>query len=844
MSQWSHYHHITAFSEFLAYKTRVPVRGAILLNQSMDEVVLVKGWKKGANWSFPRGKINKDEKDLDCAIREVYEETGFDIKEAGLVQEEKDMKYIEIAMREQHMRLYVFRGIPMDTHFEPRTRKEISKIDWYKLSDLPTIKKNKQQDDHLAVNANKFYMVAPFLNPLKKWITQQRKNEINKAAHPTQPTQILTRNGEAAVGRTAGTVRTSVPAQKHEPVETQTPSDLPEVSVPQDASVHLKRLLNINGLMPASRDAPSEEQKSLDPGTSKSNALLSLLRSGSSGVASNTPAQEPQQQTPVSQPAYMARPPQEYPLQPTPIRAPFGGLSQPSQPPMPQSRFPGMNTAVHLPHGQLPVHQFHTGPGPVPMPRADPQMFNQQHMPHNQPPPVPHFPQQPIQPMGHPGNQRPPQPAPPLMQQSHNISFQQGANSIPQTSGPPSGRQTPAPYQRTGDPEFAQADPDNVPLRSVPPANKLPPPKLTSHSLALLSVFKNETSQQPRDIPTSDPLKQGKESLNRRKSQHQDNLLDLLKQPSIPTTTAVHDATEHPARVELAAQHTPSLRQAAVNQQPPLAKYGGASASPGYRERSQTTRKTQLGSGTTTAATVSGPLNIPQFEEVSKSASRHTSSARQRQTKDKKAPAPPFTILSRPNTGKKEPTTSTEPVARPPPQQQPQRHKQPEPAKPFQPQILRRQDKPDLEKSLPTHTVTVSEFSQRSSKRPTPEPQKEPAHLTYDRRPSQPAAQKEALLSLFGKSASPPVQAASATSNQSSPPSKSPLPSTVISPLDKVAFGADVQAEIAQATISRIGSFSSAPDSRSHTPNKPKATSPTNKAFLLGFLDGVAKGSR
>jgi len=35
---------------------------------------------------FPRGKINKDEKDLDCAIREVYEETGFDIKEAGLVR--------------------------------------------------------------------------------------------------------------------------------------------------------------------------------------------------------------------------------------------------------------------------------------------------------------------------------------------------------------------------------------------------------------------------------------------------------------------------------------------------------------------------------------------------------------------------------------------------------------------------------------------------------------------------------------------------------------------------------------------------------------------------------------
>jgi len=51
MSSWSHYHHLAAFQEFLDYKTRVPVRGAIMLNQDMDEVVLVKGWKKGAKFS-------------------------------------------------------------------------------------------------------------------------------------------------------------------------------------------------------------------------------------------------------------------------------------------------------------------------------------------------------------------------------------------------------------------------------------------------------------------------------------------------------------------------------------------------------------------------------------------------------------------------------------------------------------------------------------------------------------------------------------------------------------------------------------------------------------------------
>lgn len=125
-SQFSQSEHLAAYSEFLAYKTRVPVRGAILLNDAMDQVVLVKGWKKGARWSFPRGKINKDENDLDCAVREVYEETGYDARADGLIKEEPQMKYIEVSMREQHMRLYVFRGVPMEYPFEPRTRKEIS----------------------------------------------------------------------------------------------------------------------------------------------------------------------------------------------------------------------------------------------------------------------------------------------------------------------------------------------------------------------------------------------------------------------------------------------------------------------------------------------------------------------------------------------------------------------------------------------------------------------------------------------------------------------------------------------------------------------------------------------
>jgi mRNA-decapping enzyme subunit 2 len=179
--------HLAAYEEFLAYKVRVPVRGAILMDDSMDKVLLVRGWKKGASWSFPRGKINKDEPDIDCAIREVYEETGFDLGAAGLVELNRSgdgqVKAIDVTMREQHMRLFVFRGVALDTHFETRTRKEIGKIQWYNVKDLPGFKKVKGVAGHGRGEAEsvKFYMVAPFLGHLKKWIGQQRRKDSAEA---------------------------------------------------------------------------------------------------------------------------------------------------------------------------------------------------------------------------------------------------------------------------------------------------------------------------------------------------------------------------------------------------------------------------------------------------------------------------------------------------------------------------------------------------------------------------------------------------------------------------------------------------------------------------------------
>lgn len=110
-----------AYDEWTKYKRIVPVRGAILLNDTLDQVVVVRAMK-GGSLSFPRGKINREETDENCAIREVYEETGF--KMADMVKSEDVIEGNSPGT--QNIKLYIVPGVSMDTVFETKTRGEIS----------------------------------------------------------------------------------------------------------------------------------------------------------------------------------------------------------------------------------------------------------------------------------------------------------------------------------------------------------------------------------------------------------------------------------------------------------------------------------------------------------------------------------------------------------------------------------------------------------------------------------------------------------------------------------------------------------------------------------------------
>lgn len=217
-----------AYDKFLRYKERVPVCGAIILNSDASKVLLVKGYKANSSWSFPRGKINENEQPRDCAIREVLEETGFDItphmclsstwgldsklsaiqkgrpsnptpsgpnntshrhSKHCMLHSEGDDHFIEIMIREQKLRMYLVTGIPDETIFETQTRQEISAIAWFPLADLPTFTSEAfspkrpssnwtnippqhltEPDIHGFRASAKFYMVVPFVSDLRTWL--------------------------------------------------------------------------------------------------------------------------------------------------------------------------------------------------------------------------------------------------------------------------------------------------------------------------------------------------------------------------------------------------------------------------------------------------------------------------------------------------------------------------------------------------------------------------------------------------------------------------------------------------------------------------------------------------
>lgn len=163
------------YRQFNDYKQVIPVMGAIMLNPTLDKCLLVKSWGSNGSWGFPRGKINPAEADIECAAREVLEETGMDLR--GRLREEWS---IHLHLAQKRTKLYIVPSIDESFPFHPRVRKEIAAFAWHDVASLPC---TRQEDSQIYTAADgtrhRFFMVWNYVRQLRRWIRQNRKLSIS-----------------------------------------------------------------------------------------------------------------------------------------------------------------------------------------------------------------------------------------------------------------------------------------------------------------------------------------------------------------------------------------------------------------------------------------------------------------------------------------------------------------------------------------------------------------------------------------------------------------------------------------------------------------------------------------
>ncbi|EJW03382.1 hypothetical protein EDEG_02292 [Edhazardia aedis USNM 41457] len=124
---------LAEYRDFMRYKKNVPVCGAILFNQHFNKILLVRGYNQ-RSFYFPKGKKSRDELPEECAIREVYEEVGYNIEEKIIGD--------GIAV-DRRLRLFPVINVREEEIFITKTRNEIAQIKWVPIS---TIRSSSDMD--------------------------------------------------------------------------------------------------------------------------------------------------------------------------------------------------------------------------------------------------------------------------------------------------------------------------------------------------------------------------------------------------------------------------------------------------------------------------------------------------------------------------------------------------------------------------------------------------------------------------------------------------------------------------------------------------------------------------
>eukprot|EP00913_Durusdinium_trenchii_P010836 g10165.t1 len=131
--------------------------GAVIFDGRLESILMVQSFR--GSFSFPAGKLEDDETEVECAIREVQEELGMDLSQ--LLNERQHVKAI-LSDKERRipMTLFVI-STPEKVQVKPSTKKEIQKIAWIHVTKLPG------WTTSTTSSKLRFFNVEPFIPELK-----------------------------------------------------------------------------------------------------------------------------------------------------------------------------------------------------------------------------------------------------------------------------------------------------------------------------------------------------------------------------------------------------------------------------------------------------------------------------------------------------------------------------------------------------------------------------------------------------------------------------------------------------------------------------------------------------
>jgi 8-oxo-dGTP pyrophosphatase MutT (NUDIX family) len=95
-----------------------------------NRVLLVKGRQTG-KWSFPKGHLEPYESSLECALRELYEETGVELNGQP-----------HIGYNKLSVGRYFFFAMDSDVPTRIKDTTEVTEADWIPISELTSLECN------------------------------------------------------------------------------------------------------------------------------------------------------------------------------------------------------------------------------------------------------------------------------------------------------------------------------------------------------------------------------------------------------------------------------------------------------------------------------------------------------------------------------------------------------------------------------------------------------------------------------------------------------------------------------------------------------------------------------